>query len=109
MTGTVAQIWRYPVKSMAGEKVESSAITAGGLEGDRRWTFVDHSPNRDGKLLTNTQDARLMTYRARLVGDGVEVTSPMGQVERLGNGFVTQFGESVARPLTLRFGGGQLR
>jgi len=26
----------------------------------------------------------------------------MGQVERLGNGFVTQFGESVARPLTLR-------
>ena len=87
---------------MAGERLEASAITAGGLEGDRRWTFVDGSPNRAGKMLTNTQDARLMTYKARLVGDWVEVTAPSGQVERLGNGFVSHLAAAVERPLTLR-------
>jgi uncharacterized protein YcbX len=102
VAGTIAQIWRYPVKSMAGERLESTAITSGGLEGDRRWTLVDGSPNRAGKMLTNTQDARLMTYKARLVGEGVEVMTPTGQVERLGNGFVAQLAEAVARPLTLR-------
>ena len=87
---------------MAGERLESTAITAGGLEGDRRWTLVDGTPNRAGKMLTNTQDARLMTYRARLLGDGVEVTTPTGQVERLGNGFVSHLAQTVERPLTLR-------
>ena len=87
---------------MAGERLESSAITTGGLEGDRRWTLVDGSPNRAGKMLTNTQDARLMTYGARLLGDAVEVTTPSGQVERLGNGFVADLAETMARPLTLR-------
>jgi len=87
---------------MAGERLEATAITAGGLEGDRRWTLVDGSPNRAGKMLTNTQDARLMTYKARLVGDGVEVTTPSGSVERLGNGFVSELAGTVARPLTLR-------
>src|SRR6185312_2630209 len=83
VAGTIAQIWRYPVKSMAGERLESTAITTGGLAGDRRWTLVDGSPNRAGKMLTNTQDARLMTYKARLVGEAVEVTTPSGSVERL--------------------------
>ena len=102
MAGTIAQIWRYPIKSMAGERLESTAITPGGLEGDRRWTLVDGSPNRAGKMLTNTQDARLMTYKARLVGNGVEVTTPSGSVERLGNGLVSHLAETVERPLTLR-------
>lgn len=102
MVGTVAQIWRYPVKSMAGERLESSAITPAGLEGDRRWTLVDGSPNRAGKMLTNTQDARLMTYKARLVRDGAEVTTPSGSVEHLGNGFVSHLAQTVERPLSLR-------
>jgi len=102
VAGTIAQIWRYPIKSMAGERLESTAITPGGLEGDRRWTLVDGSPNRAGKMLTNTQDARLMTYKARLVGNGVEVTTPSGSVERLGNGLVSHLAETVERPLTLR-------
>ena len=65
MVGTVAEIWRYPVKSMAGEKLDSAELTDTGLDGDRRWALVDGTVNRAGKLLTNTQDARLMTYKAR--------------------------------------------
>ncbi|WP_151526713.1 MOSC domain-containing protein [Serinicoccus kebangsaanensis] len=36
----VQQLWRYPVKSFAGEAVETSTVEPWGLEGDRRWGVV---------------------------------------------------------------------
>ncbi len=83
MPPSVAEIWRYPVKSMAGERLESCLIAATGLEGDRRWALVDGTPNRAGKLFTNTQDARLMRYGARLAGQTVEVVTPVGETRGL--------------------------
>jgi len=41
MIGTVAQLFRYPVKSMAGEEVTSARFDEPGIEGDRRWAVVD--------------------------------------------------------------------
>lgn len=35
--GTVAEIWRYPVKSMAGERLDASDVGPQGLWGDRGW------------------------------------------------------------------------
>ena len=35
--GTVNQLWRYPVKSMGGEQIESAAIDGNGVAGDRGW------------------------------------------------------------------------
>jgi len=37
----VATLWRYPVKSMQGEKLNAADITPGGLLGDRRFAVVD--------------------------------------------------------------------
>src|SRR3954471_1055071 len=39
--GSVAEIWRYPVKSMAGERVGESAIDERGLHADRMWAVRD--------------------------------------------------------------------
>tara|TARA_R110001592_G_scaffold336019_1_gene621144 strand:+ start:50375 stop:51355 length:981 start_codon:yes stop_codon:yes gene_type:complete len=39
--GTVKELWRYPVKSMAGEQVEKANIEKGGLYGDRLWALRD--------------------------------------------------------------------
>jgi uncharacterized protein YcbX len=39
--GTVKEIWRYPVKGMAGEKLEKCTINAHGLKGDRCWALWD--------------------------------------------------------------------
>ena len=39
--GTVAEIWRYPVKSMGGERVPESLIAARGLHADRMWAVRD--------------------------------------------------------------------
>ena len=44
---SVVEVWRYPVKSMAGERMDSCAVTENGLEGDRRWALVDGNGNHE--------------------------------------------------------------
>jgi MOSC domain-containing protein len=39
--GTVVEIWRYPVKSMAGEQIARTAVGPLGLPGDRGWAVRD--------------------------------------------------------------------
>jgi uncharacterized protein YcbX len=99
---SVVEIWRYPVKSMAGERLDSCAVGEMGLEGDRRWAFVDGSPNRAGKLFTIRQDERLMTYGARLAGGHVEVVTAGGEVRDLDAQMVAELAAEASRPLRLR-------
>ncbi|MGI8735038.1 MAG: MOSC domain-containing protein [Pyrinomonadaceae bacterium] len=39
--GTVANLWRFPVKSMLGEQLESVELTGRGLLGDRAYALID--------------------------------------------------------------------
>lgn len=87
---------------MAGERLESCAVTVTGLEGDRRWAFIDGSTNRAGKFFTIRQDERLMTYAARLANGRVEVVSSGGEVRDLDATMVSQLAAEAARPLALR-------
>src|SRR3954465_583044 len=41
LVGSVAEIWRYPVKSMGGERLAQSAIASRGLHADRMWAVRD--------------------------------------------------------------------
>ena len=102
MVGTVSEIWRYPVKSMAGEKLDSASLAEKGLEGDRRWALVDGTTHRAGKLFTATEDKQLMTYRAQIDGDGVVVVTPDGGARSLDDALVSRLGRDSGRPLSLR-------
>jgi len=39
--GTIKELWRYPVKGMAGEQIAACALTQRGLEGDRVFALRD--------------------------------------------------------------------
>lgn len=39
--GTIAELWRFPVKSMRGERLDEAAITARGMLGDRAYAMID--------------------------------------------------------------------
>jgi uncharacterized protein YcbX len=39
--GTIKEIWRYPVKSMAGEQLSSCLVGPKGVPGDRGWALRD--------------------------------------------------------------------
>jgi uncharacterized protein len=73
--GTVAEVWRYPVKSMQGERVERMEVAPGGAAGDRRLAVVDRSI---GKVLSAKLHAPLLEASARVEGDDVIVTLPDG-------------------------------
>jgi hypothetical protein len=60
--GVVDSIWRYPVKSMAGEELAISAVTERGLHGDRAYALVDKASNRAATV--RTWAAALLNYRA---------------------------------------------
>jgi uncharacterized protein len=49
MTLELVGLWRYPVKSLRGEKLESARVEEDGLAGDRRWGIRDLGT---GRILT---------------------------------------------------------
>ncbi len=61
----VSQLWRYPVKSLRGEPLESVRLTPEGIEGDR----VVHVAGRRGPLTGRTRGG-LLTVPARTGLDG---------------------------------------
>ena len=46
--GRVVGLWRYPVKSMAGEALAAADVSWHGLAGDRRWAFVRNDAAQSG-------------------------------------------------------------
>jgi uncharacterized protein YcbX len=73
----VVSLWRYPVKSLQGERVESVAIEAEGLVGDRRFAIFDEGT---GFGLTARRVPELLFASARWLDDGsVSITLPDGE------------------------------
>ncbi len=74
----VAELWRYPVKSLQGERLTSAEAGPEGLAGDRQWALFDVDT---GFGLTARRVPDLLFLSARLRADGhVEVTLPDGTV-----------------------------
>jgi len=62
----LAQIWRYPVKSLGGEPMTAAAVRSDGIEGDRL-VQVRH---RRHELVTSRTRPRLLGLRGSLGADG---------------------------------------
>lgn len=77
MTMRVAELWRYPVKSLQGERLDRVDVVASGFVADRRYALVDTA---SGLGLTARREPRLLFASARLVDDRVEITLPDGTV-----------------------------
>jgi len=73
--GTVAQLWRYPVKSFQGEMVDELDLNPGGAVGDRVLAVVDPAAK---KVLSAKRYADLLLASARLDGERVVLTLPDG-------------------------------
>jgi uncharacterized protein YcbX len=74
----VAQLWRYPVKSLLGERVASLRLVGDGVDGDRLWGILDRT---DGRILTARREPRLLFAASRIGnGDVPQITLPDGRV-----------------------------
>jgi len=100
--GRLFEVWRFPVKSMAGERLPSAEVDTRGLVGDREWAVYDE----EGRLASGKRTNRfrrmdeVFSLAARTVDDHVEVLLPDGRQVVAGEGAADlalsdHFGEEV--------------
>jgi uncharacterized protein len=63
----VAELWRYPVKSLRGELLTEALITAEGIEGDR----LVHARRSSGRVFTARTHSKLLGLQGGLDADRV--------------------------------------
>lgn len=67
----VKEIWRYPVKSMAGEELPCARVTTSGIEGDR----IVQVQARRGRTVTSRTHPGLLGFHASLGADGAPLVN----------------------------------
>ena len=70
---TVDHIWRYPVKTMAGERLQRAVIGPLGIEGDR----LVHVEDARGRVVTSRSHPRFLGHKA--VSDGKDTITVDGR------------------------------
>ena len=108
--GTVKALWRYPVKSMAGTRLDEAPIAEGGILGDRGYAVIDRTSGRVGSAKTPRKWAGLMALAADFVEPPragaalppVRIAWPDGRsVASDGGDADARLSETVGRPVTL--------
>jgi uncharacterized protein YcbX len=96
----VAEIWRFPVKSMGGETLLDAEVTDLGVVGDRGWSVYDVET---GNTLTARRSPDLLFASARVVDGEVVVTIPDGS--EVGEGDDSALSAWLGRDVELRAAG----
>jgi uncharacterized protein YcbX len=95
----VLELWRFPVKSMQGERLAEAEMGAEGIVGDRGWALFDLGT---GLGLTARRVPELLFATGRLRDDGgAEVVLPDGTVTTDG----AVLSDWLGRPVALRHAG----
>lgn len=91
----VRELWRYPVKSLGGERVRSARLLLRGLEGDRTHGLLGVS----GGQVTAREAPGLLRYSARWAADEPpHVLAPDGSGHRWGDDALMASLAAVAGP-----------
>src|SRR5262249_14596514 len=82
----VLELWRYPVKSLLGERLPALTLVADGVAGDRTWGIQDCS---DGRSLTARREPRLLFAASRVGPDDLPIITLPDARELSGLGLAT--------------------
>ncbi|MBM3584746.1 MAG: MOSC domain-containing protein [Alphaproteobacteria bacterium] len=63
--GTIASVWRYPVKSMAGETLDRAFVSYAGVYGDRLYAFRSSASVPGFPFLTAREQHAMLRHKAR--------------------------------------------
>lgn len=86
LIGEISGINRYPIKSFAGESLDTCTIDTYGLVGDRCYAFFDETKEGWDSFFTAREIPKMLAYKAKFVDESAEseypqvkITSPEGQ------------------------------
>jgi uncharacterized protein len=80
MVGTVESLWRYPVKSMRGEQMESAFAGFSGIYGDRIYAIHDRGAATGFPYLTGREREHMLLFQPRF-RDAEHARKPENQYE----------------------------
>lgn len=89
----VLELWRYPVKTMAGELLERARVDTLGIEGDR----IVHVEDSRGRVVTSRTHPRFLGLKATLGEDGEPLVNGMPWDSSAVRELVTSIGGADAR------------
>jgi uncharacterized protein len=92
----VSEIWRYPVKSLKGERLNETEITKLGIPGDRQIAVIR---TINGRFLTSRSKPKLLGLQGSINADGVPTIN--GHLWDLPEGLQLVL-EAAGEPVTLR-------
>ena len=75
--GTIREIWRYPVKSMAGQQLDSCTLGLVGIPADRGWALRDETT---GEITNGKRFPLLMQCAARFRSEPVDDSIPQVEI-----------------------------
>jgi uncharacterized protein YcbX len=101
--GHVEAIFRYPVKSMGGERLEAAKLGWYGLEGDRRLAFRRVHDRSGMPWLTASKLPELLLFAPHRHDDGAQGNLPT-HVRTPDGEEMPVFGEDLATEVERRFG-----
>ena len=108
--GSVVSLWRYPIKSMLGEELNTTSIADGSLLGDRSFALVDSETGKVASAKNPRKWPRLFEFRAAFVEPPlpgtdlppVRVTLPDGKMLVTGqDNFNQVISQALERDVTL--------
>jgi uncharacterized protein len=108
--GSVASLWRFPVKSMMGEELNAAETTERGLLGDRAYALVDTADGKVASAKNPRKWPHLFDFRAAFVDPPrsgakvppVRITLPEGRVVSSDQSDVNQIlSRALKREVTL--------
>jgi uncharacterized protein YcbX len=102
VVGHVRELWRYPVKSMGGERLAATDVVCTyGIPGDRGWAIREEDP---GEIRGAKKIAELVQLRARYLDEPMGAATPAVEID-LGDGSIVRSDDpAVATVLSARLG-----
>ncbi|MEO5838438.1 MAG: MOSC N-terminal beta barrel domain-containing protein [Acidimicrobiales bacterium] len=103
LAATIVELWRYPVKSMQGERLERVSLDASGIAADRRFGVV----TPEGYVLSGKSEPRILGASASVRPDGeIAIDLPNGMTTASDDPDVdAQLSAWLDRPLRLHRAG----
>lgn len=106
--GTVTQVWRYPVKSMGGERLAAARLSWRGIPGDRGWALFDETRGgiTNAKRLPPVRECTARYLHEPVAGEGsppAELCFPDGTSARTDSlDAARRLTELTGRPVSMR-------
>ena len=99
--GTIREINRYPVKSFAGEPLDSCSIERYGMLGDRFAAFLDEAKSGWDRFVTARDIPRMLTYESRFVDGVIQVIAADGRTFGWDDTLLAEIQQYTDTPLSM--------